>query len=424
MNMNQLQEISRLVPGLGTLLCARAALALRIAPRRDGWRRAAALVLRGECSTFVLSAFGLDLFSDTNQPANSGEELARDHATRRLLEFLKREPALHLAVIAGADEDRVSARNGPCCTLAFEPAPAGPARFIRPDSWPDGVSHPHAPAPGERPLMNIVCRLHPNGAADLWFRFNHAGIDGVPAQEALTRLENAWGVVENVTYPTAREFEAFTGPRPSPGREGLAEVQSFIDFAPVLAWRKRENSRLPEPLTFSAALLWILARHPALEGLHMGTTVEVGATGALERGVGVVVVRPDEYERTGLASYARDFNRRMERTRLRASAGCRTLDAAALIPATHAGSLLRHALDRDMTAFGSLGLTVLKDARVFGAPIAERGHADGFIAIGNLALPTGDGGKVGCITVKGPAQRISRYPALIAEAVARCAPPA
>ena len=53
---------------------------------------------------------------------------------------------------------------------------------------------------------------------------------------------------------------------------------------------------------------------------------------------------------------------------------------------------------------------MLKDARVFGAPLAETGHINGFIAIGSLALPTESGKPVGCITIKGPAERIAEYP--------------
>ena len=65
---------------------------------------------------------------------------------------------------------------------------------------------------------------------------------------------------------------------------------------------------------------------------------------------------------------------------------------------------------------------MLKDAAIFGTPIAEVDHADGFITIGSVSLPRSDGrkGGVGCVTVKGPAERIADYPRLIAHAIASC----
>ena len=63
---------------------------------------------------------------------------------------------------------------------------------------------------------------------------------------------------------------------------------------------------------------------------------------------------------------------------------------------------------------------MLRDAKVFGAPIGDVGHPDGFIAIGSVALPTRDERKVGCVTVKGPASRVCNYPALLEAAVRAC----
>jgi hypothetical protein len=306
--------------------------------------------------------------------------------------------------------------------------PAGPARFVRPDHWRGDadLERPRRGKVGREdadaamvPLLNIVCRIDPTGAADVWVRVNHVGADGVPIQEMLTRLETAWGARGQVLYPTPRDFAPYSTPRPCAGRADLAEVQTFIDVAPLLAWRAQANADLPEPMTFAAALLWRLAGHPAFAGLHMGTTVEVAATGRLQRGVGVVVVRPAAYfgHHDGLARYVRDFNCQVERTRRRASDRCKTLDAAALAPPRLAGAVLRHGLLQGAGAFGSVGLTVVRDAKVFGAPIGDVGHEDGFIAVGSIALPTEAGGRVGSITVKGPAARIARYPQFLREAI-------
>ncbi len=418
MKPSRAMENLEFAAGVGLMLCSRVALGARLRAPVDGWRRAAGLVLRGEPATFVLSAFGLDFWSDVGRPGAASEEQSRAHAARRLRDFLKREPVLHRSIVKGDREDGVVACGGPCYTLAFHPAAGGSDRFVRPSEW---LGEMHGTPAGAEPLLNIVCRVDPGGGVDVWVRANHVGIDGVPVQEALSRLEGEWGVVPGVAYPSADDFAPRAVARPLAGRAGLAEVQTFLDFGPLLAWRKQQNAKLPEPLTFSAAMLWRLARCRTLASAHMGTTVEVPAIGPLERGVGVVVVRPEDYGRgsEGLARYARDFNRQMELTRRRTSPRCKLLDAAALIPAGPARALLRRGLERTGDAFGSLGLTVLKDARVFGAPLGDYGHPDGFIAIGSLSLPARGGGQVGCATVKGPAARIADYPAILREAIER-----
>lgn len=403
-------ERSALAAGIGLVMLNRAALRAGLRTRVDGWRRAAGLVLRGEESTFVLSAFGL-----------SGGD-AREDVARRLHQFFAEEAGLRVRVKRGEDEDRAEPCAGPSYTMRIDAAVKGPRRFVRPDDWSGEASGKESVHADVKPLMNVVCRVDDAGRADVWARVNHVGTDGVPVQAMLTRLERAWGSAETVVFPTAEEFSPYSMPRMCGGRAGVAEVQAFVDFGPLLAWRTESNSRLAEPMTISAAMLWCLGRHAAFERLCMGTTVEVSPRNGLADGVGVVVVRPADYfgRRNGLARYVRDFNRQLERTRLRASVGCRVLDAAALIPPRMAKGLLRYALNQGTRAFGSLGLTMLKDAKVFGAPIGEVGHDNGFIAIGSVALPTARGGRVGCVTIKGPTERIAGHPRVIREAIGSC----
>jgi hypothetical protein len=321
----------------------------------------------------------------------------------------------------GAEEHRIEPHRGPSYTLGFETWVEGPARFIRPDSWRGEQGSP--PGEGASPVFEFIGRIHPEGLADLWVRVNHVAVDGVPTQEMLTRLEQAWGVSKPVVFPGGAEFEPHTVARPSPGRAGTAEVQTFIDFSGLLAWRKRENARLAEPMTFSAAMLWWLACHEMFSGLYVGTTVEVPSVDGLPRGVGVVVVRPADYfdRRDGLARYVGDFNRELELTRQRRSASCQALDASAYVPAALAEAVLRHGLNEGKRAFGSLGLTIVKDAKVFGAPLADAGHVDGFIAIGSVSCESADGKRVGCLVVKGPAERIASYAKLLRESMDRVA---
>ncbi len=405
----------RVAVGIGWTALERALLGAGLRKRRDGWRRATGLLLRGEASTFVLSAFGLRAWQSPEPPAGWTVASAEAEVARRLREFLDGEPACRVGVRHGELEDRVEPAPRAQYTLRFEPAQGGAARFVMPARWGG------EPAPGPlAPLFEVCCRVDGDARVDVWLRINHVAADGVPMQEVLGRLERAWGGAEEVRFPAPEEFEEHARARPiagAPTGAPLAELQTFVDFAPLVAWRKRMNAAIGESMTLSAALLWSLARHEAFGDLAMGTTVEVAATGHLDRAVGVVVVRPCAHadDARGLTRYVRDFNRQTEATRRRASGGCGTLDAAAFVPARFAAPLLRHALERVPSAFGTLGLTMLKDARVFGAPLAEVGHRHGFIAVGSVGLPTSDGRMVGSVTVKGPRDVIARYPRALAE---------
>jgi hypothetical protein len=419
-----------LATAVGLVAVNRAALACGVRRRVDGWRRAAGLVLRGPESTFVLSAFGLDAWSDAPEAAAGATRAALEaHVAARLELFLRGERELHVRVRRGEAEDRAEACAGMCWRLRFEGAPAGTARFVAPRAW-GGVLRGCETEVVERGecavVLEVVCRVEAGGdpgRVDVWVRANHVGTDGVPVQAMLTRLEGAWGVDGALRYPGGEACAEIERVRALEGpgvRADAGEVQAFVDFGPLLAWRKRENARLGTAMTVSAALLWHLGRHPAGAGRWLGTTVEVAEGRGCGRGVGVVVVRPADYERfgeAGLGRYVQDFNAQVERTRRRATAGCATLDAAAHVPAGLAAGLLRKALD-DGKAFGAIGLTILKDARVFGAPLASRGHGEGFVAVGSVGL-TSERGPVGCVCVKGDAGSVGGWPGVMREVVGR-----
>ena len=110
------------------------------------------------------------------------------------------------------------------------------------------------------------------------------------------------------------------------------------------------------------------------------------------------------------------FNRQLERTRKRTSDAIKTLNAAAAIPARLERLMLRSALKSDRE-FGGLGVTMVRDACVFGAPISDVGHDHGFIAIGSAALPTESGEPVACISVNGVRGIIEDYPAILHNAL-------
>ena len=417
---------ARILAASSLVLANRVLLRLRVRPRRDGWRRAVSVALREEPSTFVLSAFGLASEAG-GEPARTDDQRQAIVAAR-LRAALVNEPAMRVRVRPGPYEDVPEAAPAAEYTLAFQNWIESPLRFIRPDRW-DGVRSTldHGGA-DTAPVCNIVCRMHPAHGVDLWIRFNHIAIDGAEAQDIITRLAAALGPARSVRFPTYDVFAPHAGVR-SAGRANASETQGFFDFAPLLDWRKRVNVDLAAPMTVAAAMIWNLAQCPELQSLYFGTTVDTPAQPGtrLARGVGIVVSRPASYidRRNGLARYVRDFNAQLERSRLRATSAWNTLDAAARLPPVLAGALLRHALEHVPSTFGHMGLTMLKDVPVFGAPLGDVGHPNGFLAVGNIALPTASSGesaaRVGCITAKGPTAKISAYPALLRGMFARLA---
>jgi hypothetical protein len=419
---SRLIKLLTLVAGVGLVKFNRLALRARLRRRVDGWRRATGFLFRGEDTMFVLSALDLDVWSDGHRPPQPGVEATQEHLGQRLDEFFAGEPTVHVCVRRGGSEDRAEACDGPSYTLGFEPPREGPARFVHPDDWRGAGRGHRLRDRSAAPLLNVVCRVGGAGRADLWVRVNHVGGDGVPVQEVMMRLEATFGASKDLRYPSPRAFAPYSLPRPCAGRPELAEVTAFIDFAPLQAWRRQENARLPEPMTVCAAILWCLARHGAVAGLHMGTTVHVPAIDGMGPGVGLIVVRPADYfgRRDGLAQYVRDFNRESVLTRQRASTRWKAIDAIALLPTRFAKALLYDGLKRGREWFGSLVVTMVKDARVFGAPIGDVGWADGMIAIGSIDLPTEGDGRVGFVSVKGPAARIAEYPRVLQEAIRTC----
>ncbi|HEX4792450.1 MAG TPA: hypothetical protein VH370_01590 [Humisphaera sp.] len=401
-------------------------LRFRLRRRVDGWRRGAGLILRGEGATFILSAFGLDTGAQARSSATSFD--APRHVSERLAAFLAGEAELHRRVRRGELEDKSEPCTGPSYTLGFERWVEGPARFVRPDLWTGtdcSAARPQESGGTTDPLLNIICRISDAGAVDIWVRVNHVGTDGAPVQEALSRLESQWGSRETVFFPTPEEFAPYAGPRRCPGRDDAAEAQVFIDFTPLLEWRKRMNESLPEPLTVGAALIWQMAQHPAFADRFIASAVQVRPSRGMGRGVSMLVIRPSKYfsRRNGLANFARVFNRQVYLAHRRRNAGCKALDAAALIPVTLELALLKSAMRRGGRDFGSMGLSILKDAKVFGAPLADIGHDDGFLAIGGMDLPTRDGRRVGCVTIKAPAHKIADYPKRLCEVIEACAEP-
>ncbi len=305
------------------------------------------------------------------------------------------------------------------CSASFEPLPDGPDRFAPPEFRARrGL--------GFGFLTFVLRPFAGAGTADVWTLAHHIGTDGVPLQELASRLERAWGGT-SVMFPEP-DGTLIAGPRPCfiAGEREVHETVSFHDFGPLLDLRKRLNEKLKSEvggdITFGCLLLWRLAQEPEFAGITFASTVDVAASGPCERDVDLVTLRPADFspDDAGLVKYARAFNELITSCRGRNSPVRTATKTAALLPAWLHAALLRNSPGAVRDTFGAVGLSVLRDAKVFVGPLSDIGFPGGFFAVGGVSLPTAGGRTVGAVSVKGDRAQAETYPVVLRRALQRC----
>jgi hypothetical protein len=313
------------------------------------------------------------------------------------------------------------------CCLSFEDIDlSDPVSRFRPPSF-------HARRSLGFGFLSVVMRLGADRrTVDVWMSAHHVGLDGVPLQELLTGLEQSWGIAQPTVFPAADCHQPFMEPRRCslPGERDVDEMLTFMDFSSVLTLRDELNERyaakLGGPVTFGALLAWLLNGEPRFAGARVASTVDVAASGGYDRDVDVIPLRPADYATAedpwaGFVEFAREFNRLIALSRSRTSPLRQGLQTAGLLPAwVHSQAVRSNPASLD-DAFGSLCVTIVRDAKVFVAPMTDLGLGLGFFAIGNAGLPSVDGRGVTAVSIKGDAGTIAGYPALLRRIVERSA---
>ena len=267
---------------------------------------------------------------------------------------------------------------------------------------------------------------------DLWVSAHHVGLDGVPLQDLLDRLERAWGQGEAVAFPPPAAGRTFIDAHPChvAGERAVDQLVTFVDLSPVVALRQDLNARYGPAIgggvTLGALLAWLLSQDQAFAGVRIASTVDVAASSGYERDVDVVSLRAADFATGegpwgGFVEYAREFNRLIAAARARTSPVRVGMQTAGLIPAwAHAAVVRANPSSLDDT-FGTLCVTIVREARVFIAPMTDLGLSHGFFAIGSANLPSTNGARVTSVSVKGEAGRIAEYPAILQRAIDRAA---
>jgi hypothetical protein len=268
------------------------------------------------------------------------------------------------------------------------------------------------------------------GSVDLWVSAHHVGLDGVPLQDLLNRLETRWGVVEVTAFPEARCGSAYHGPESCPvtGERPVDHLITFVDLLPLIVLRRQLNARHARQtggaITFGAVFGWLLSQEPEFSGVRIASTVDVRASSRYERDVDVVSLRAADYATgeapwSGFVEYAREFNRLIAAARVRTSPVRLGMQTAGLMPAWAHATLVRADPASLDETFGTLCVTIVRDARVFVAPMTDIGLRHGFFAIGSISLPTASGARVACVSIKGEAGRIAGYPDILQRVIHR-----
>ena len=348
---------------------------------------------------------------------NATVRLPEVQRTRQLRERVRQ------AMSGGADVQAYATRILSACCLSFEAFDSS-SRFCPPEFCSRRTL-------GFGYLSCVARATDERGVIDLWVSAHHVGLDGVPLQDLLGRLERAWGT-ETVTFPALEAGSAFSGPRAchAPGERTVDHLCGFVDLSTVLDLRRtlteQHRTAIGGEVTLGALIAWLLSQEPEFAGVRIASTVDVHASGGYERDVDVVPLRPADYATGtgpwgGFVEFVREFNRLIAASRARTSPLRIGMQTAGLLPPwAHATVVRANPASLDDT-FGSLCVTIVREAKVFVAPMTDLGLGHGFVAIGSAVLPSADGRRVASVSIKGDAGRIAHYPAVLQRVVDRAA---
>lgn len=267
-------------------------------------------------------------------------------------------------------------------------------------------------------LLNIFCRFtHNLGEADLWFQYHHVPVDGMPMQEMLDELKKEWGTCGKIKYPAlsspAAEMELYDF-----GHK-ICRARIYTCFDEFMELRKKINekyySQMGGPATVASMLIWGLSRNQELRNRKFLFPVDTSllVDYPQDRSISLVIIRPGKFFNPdkpgkGFIEYQCEFNRHLFATRLGKSETYELLELYALShPLFYyfAGKLMPQAMGE---IIGTAGITILRDSEMFISPMTDV-HFNGFIAMGNMKMPTEDGGNACAVSFCGSKELVLQY---------------
>ena len=267
-------------------------------------------------------------------------------------------------------------------------------------------------------LLNILCQFTSDySEADLWCQYHHVPVDGIPMQEMLQELKTEWGEMGPVRYP-AIEKDVMKTEMASCGNNTY-RAKVYVSFERFLKFRKYLNDKyyveMGGAATVPSMLIWGLARQKYFRDKKFIFPVDTSLmmNDPKERNISFIFMLPRKFfnEKNpleGFLEYQREFNQRIFTTRLGKSESYELFELYALMhPIFY--HMVKYLIPNALGEFvGTAGLTILKDAEMFICPISEL-HFNGFVALGNMTMPTEDGKTVGAVSICGTKEQIDEY---------------
>ncbi|MEI8245116.1 MAG: alpha/beta fold hydrolase [Lentisphaerota bacterium] len=268
-------------------------------------------------------------------------------------------------------------------------------------------------------LLNIVCRFTSDFAeADFWFQYHHVPVDGMPMQEMLQQLKDEWGSAGQIKYPALNSNAAkpeifYFGHR-------IFRARIYADFKKVVKLRKHLNERyyaeMGGPASISSMIIWGLAQSEYFRDRKFLFPVDTALMEDIppdQRNISLMVIRPNKYRSEknslhGFLQYQREFNQRMFATRLGKSESYELLELYAMIHPMFYYIARYFMPDAMGEILGTAGVTILKDSEMFVSPLTDL-QINGFIALGNLMMPTEDGKNAGAVSICGSRALVREY---------------
>ncbi len=381
---------------------------LRIVPHLDSVRKTFSL-LRQEDIDMALAKI-IELFNDTRNAEERTRAWVLEKRLRRWVNSLRKLSS------GGRQEVRELVErvlNG--TFIQFETLPEAPERLTGMRLATPNMKNRRHPGSG---LLNIVCRFtHDFQEADMWFQHHHVPVDGMPMQEMLERLKQEWGAAGKILYPARATREAM--PEVFYFGKRLFRARIYVDFEKFTRLRKFLNDRyyaeMGGPATVSSLLIWGLAQNEYFKDSKFLFPVDTSLIMDYpqERNISMIFIRPSKFftaanPLAGFLMYQREFNRRLFTTRIGKSESYELLELYAMIhPLFY--YIARYIMPKATSEFlGTVGLTILRDAEMFVSPLTDL-QSKGFVAIGNLTMPTIDGKTSGAVSICGSKEQVRAY---------------
>lgn len=300
--------------------------------------------------------------------------------------------------------------------ITFELAPAKDnAKYMRRKFSPPNVKKYRHPGWG---LLNMIVRFTPDFKnSDLWVQYHHVPVDGMPMQELLEELKQRWGYTEELLYPNLTNHDSSPEVYYSGGK--IFRARMFVDFSKFLAVRKflNENyqAEMNGPATTASMIIWGLSQHEVFRDAKVlfPIDIEKGVQYADERELSVFLIRPSKYFNnkdtlSGFFRYQREFNQRLADTRLGNSESYEMLELYSMVHPIFYYFAKMFFKESVSDYLGNVGLSMMKNAEMFISPISDL-QKNGFLAFGNMSVPTVDGKKAGAVSICGSRHEIKAY---------------